>query len=61
MVQMDRESVIPKQLEGLVVVAIHVAHQEVKYGQVHHIKQPGRKVRNTISSRPIEDYLLPLL
>ena len=37
MVQMDRESVITKHLEGLVVVAIHVAHQEVKNGQVHHI------------------------
>ena len=37
MVQVDRETVITKQFEGFVMVAIHVAHQEVKYCQVHHI------------------------
>lgn len=40
MVQVDREGVITKQFECFVMMAVHVAHQEVKYGEVHHIQQP---------------------
>ena len=38
MVQVNREGVIPKQFESLVMMAVHVAHQEVKYRQVHDIQ-----------------------
>ena len=37
MVQVDREMVVT---EGLVVMAVHVTHQEVKYGHVHDVQQP---------------------
>ena len=42
MVQVDREGVVTKQFECLVVMAVHVAHQEVQYGQVHDVQQPGQ-------------------
>ena len=40
MVQVHSEGVISKTLEGLVVVAIHVAHQEVQDNQINDVKQP---------------------
>jgi len=38
-VKVHRECVVAKALEGLIVVAVHVAHEEVEDGQVDQIKQ----------------------
>lgn len=39
MVKVHRECVIAKALEGLIVVAVHVAHEEVEDGEVDQVKQ----------------------
>jgi hypothetical protein len=35
----DGEAVVAEELERLVVVAVHVAHQEVVHGQVDQVQQ----------------------
>ena len=39
-VEMKDESVVGKVFEGLVMMAIHVALEEVEDGRVHQIRQP---------------------
>ena len=43
-VQVDGVGVVAKDLEGLVVVAVHVAHEEVVDGHVHQVEQPAAVV-----------------
>jgi len=38
-VEVNRERIVSKALESLIVVAVHVAHQEVKDGEVHQVQQ----------------------
>ena len=40
MVQVYGKGVITKQFECLVVVTVHVAHEEVQDGEVHQVQQP---------------------
>jgi hypothetical protein len=46
-VQVDGEAVVAEELERLVVVAVHVAHQEVVHGQVDQVQQSAaeKKIR----------------
>ena len=39
MIEMYGEGIVTEQLEGLVVVAVHVPHEKVQDGEVHQIKQ----------------------
>ena len=43
-VEVDGEGVVAEQFECLVVVAVHVPHQEVHHGQVDHVEQPPAAV-----------------
>ena len=42
-VQVDGEAVVAEELEGLVVVAVHVAHEEVVHRQVYQVQQPAQQ------------------
>jgi hypothetical protein len=44
-VQVDGEAVVAEELECLVVVAVHVAHQEVVHGQVDQVQQSAAEKR----------------
>jgi len=44
-VQVDGEAVVAEELECLVVVAVHVAHQEVVHGQVDQVQQSEAEKR----------------
>ena len=38
MVEVNGEGVVTEQLEGLVVVAVHVSHEKVQDGEIHQIQ-----------------------
>ena len=42
-VQGGGEAVVAEELEGLVVVAVHVAHEEVVHRQVYQVQQPAQQ------------------
>lgn len=43
-VQMNGKRVVTEQRERLIMMAVHVAHEEVKHGQVHEIQHPAATV-----------------
>ena len=49
MVEVNGEGVVAEQLEGLVVVAVHVSHEKVQDGEIHQIqKSPALVVGNDV-------------
>jgi hypothetical protein len=44
-VQVDGKAVVAEELERLVVVAVHVAHQEVVHGQVDQVQQSAAETK----------------
>ena len=47
MVEVDGEGVVTEQFESLVVVTVHVPHEEVQDGEVHQVQQPPALVVGT--------------
>lgn len=51
-VQMNGKRVVAEQRERLVMMAVHVAYEEVEHGQVHEVQHPAA----TIVRRHVSDY-----
>lgn len=44
MVQVNRKRVIAEQCERFVMMTVHVAHEEVEYGQVHNVQHSAAAI-----------------
>lgn len=43
-IQVNRKRVVAEQCERFVMMAVHVAHEEVEYGQVHNVQHSASAI-----------------